>query len=194
MLGFALRAVGRVHLVLLVLAVVLLLCQPTARRYGDRLQIALPMIAWGCAALNSSAAEFAARFLGMMVVTHTSKAALGNARINQRPSGGDKGFPSAHTAAAAFGASSLVSDCLSSHPTAKAIIVISAAFVGASRIDTRRHDIWQVLAGGLLGWGADRLVRRPRSRMRVKQFVIVARSKIAPILPRLSAIASDASR
>lgn len=130
----------------------------------------------------------------MMVVTHTSKAALGNARINQRPTGGDKGFPSAHTAAAAFGASSLVSDCLSTHPTAKAIIVISAAFVGASRIDARRHDIWQVLAGGLLGWGADRLVRRPRTRMRVKRFVINAYSKLAAILPRLFVLSRKNSR
>lgn len=111
----------------------------------------------------------------MLVVTHGSKAALGDAPINQRPSGGDKGFPSAHTAAAAFGASSLVNDCISTHPTAKAVTVIAAAFVGASRIDARKHDIWQVLAGGLLGWGADRAVRGPHTVKSLRRGLVKAK-------------------
>lgn len=108
MLVKALRVAGRVHLVMLALALAVLFCDPTARRYGDRLQVALPLLAWGCAALNKSGAEFATRFFAAMLVTHGSRAALGDAAINQRPSGGDKGFPSAHTTAAAIGASSLV--------------------------------------------------------------------------------------
>lgn len=185
MLGKLLRGVGRVHLVLLVLAATVLFSEPIAKKYGDRLQVALPMVAWGCAALNRSGTEFAGRFLAMLAITHASKNALGNAPVNLRPSGGDKGFPSAHTAAAGIGASSIVYDCISANPTAKAVVVLSAAFVGASRIDARKHDIWQVLAGGLLGWGADRLVRRPRPRAFVARTAVAATTWALAALRRL---------
>jgi lipid A oxidase len=184
MLGHALRLVGRVHIVLIVLAVVALLSEPVARRFGDRFQVALPMLAWGCAAMNRSGGEFAARFFGMMVVAHGTKAALGDAEINMRPSGGDAGFPSAHTSAAALGASSLVHDCIADHPVAKGVVLITAAFVGASRIEADKHDIWQVLAGGLLGWGSDRVLRRP-SRQRAAIQALAARlSRRAAIVAR----------
>ena len=51
-------------------------------------------------------------------------------------------------------------DCLTGSPVAKALVIISAGFVGGSRIDSDRHDIWQVLAGALLGWGCDRAARK----------------------------------
>ena len=175
MLSKALRLMGRVHLVLISLALTVVLCEPTAKRYGDKLQVALPTLAWGCAAMNGAGMEFAARFFAMLAVTHGSKRALGDAPINQRPDGGDKGFPSAHTSAAAIGASSLVYDCISAHPVAKAVVVIASILVGASRIDARKHDIWQVLAGALLGWGADRVLRRPRVRSMAGRAVGIAR-------------------
>ena len=165
--GKVLHIMGRAHLVLLVIVFSLLICEPGSRKYGDRLQIVLPTVAWACAAMNGSALEYAARFTAMLVVTHTSKSALGLSAINQRPSGGSKGFPSAHTSAAAFGASSLVYECLGAHPAAKAMIVMAAAFVGGSRIEAQRHTIWQVLAGGLLGWGADRTLRKHTARQRL---------------------------
>lgn len=160
MLGTILKTICRVHLVLVALALVILVSGPLPRRLGDNLQVALPVMAWGCSALNGSGGEFATRFFAMLAVVHGSKAALGEAGINQRPSGGDKGFPSGHTAAAAIGASALVHECIQGHPVAKAVVVLAAAFVGGSRIDAGKHDVWQVLAGGLLGWGADRLMRR----------------------------------
>jgi lipid A oxidase len=178
MLGKALRVIGRVHLVIALLLLAVVFCDPTARRYGDRIQVALPLLAWGCAALDKSGSEFAARFFGMLFVAHGSKFALGDAEINQRPSGGDKGFPSAHTASAAIGASSLVTDCISAHPGAKAVVVFAAAFVGASRIEAEKHNIWQVLAGGLLGWGADRMLRRGRARQAAQEAFMFAKQWI----------------
>lgn len=153
------------HLVVAALAIAVITCTPNPRAYGDRLQIALPLIAWGCAITNRTGAEFALRFFGMLAVAHGSKAALGSAAINLRPDGGDKGFPSAHTSAAVLGASSIVHDCIAGHPVGKAIVVIAAAFVGGSRIEANKHNIWQVLAGGLLGWGSDRILRR-KSKLR----------------------------
>lgn len=174
MLAKGLRIIGRVHLVLLTLILTILLTDPSAKKYGDRLQVALPTLAWGCAILNGTGTEFAARFFAMLAVTHGSKSVLGNAAINQRPSGGGKGFPSAHTAAAVFGASSLAYDCIAAHPVAKVVVIISAAFVGASRIDARKHDIWQVLAGGLLGLGADRSLRSHRARIAMRRALSLA--------------------
>ncbi|MGB8813912.1 MAG: phosphatase PAP2 family protein [Paracoccaceae bacterium] len=174
MLARVLRGIGRAQLVLLALALCVALCEPQSRRYGDRLQIALPMIAWGCSALNRSGSEFAARFAGMFIVAHGSKRLLGDASINIRPSGSGHGFPSAHTAAAALGASSIVHDCLLGHPGVKAVVVIAAAYVGGSRIEANAHDIWQVLAGGLLGWGADRVLRLNRLQ-RARMGVFAAR-------------------
>ncbi|OYU19470.1 MAG: phosphoesterase [Rhodobacteraceae bacterium PARR1] len=152
--------IGKAHVVLAVLVFAVLNGPGNPRQIGDRLQIALPSIAFACSVLNGSGGEYALRFATMMIVAHGSKHALGQAPINIRPDGGDLGFPSAHTSAAVIGASSIVYECFTANPVAKALIVISAGFVGGSRIDSDRHDIWQVLAGALLGWGCDRALRR----------------------------------
>lgn len=157
--GRLIRFLGLTHLILGALAATLLLSEPTIRRYGDNLQIALPLLAWGCSATKGSGRETALRFVSMLAVAHGTKAALGDAPLNIRPSGGDHGFPSAHTSAAAFGASSLARDCFRGNIGAQAVVVIAAVFVGGSRIAVGAHDIWQVLAGGLLGWACDRALR-----------------------------------
>lgn len=159
MLAGFLSAVRRVHLVLAALALCIVVCEPQVRRYGDRMQVVLPMVAWACAATEGRGRELVLRFAGVFVAAHASKRLLGDIPMNTRPSGGEHGFPSAHTAAAAFGASALVHDCIAGHPVARALVVISAAFVGGSRIEVGAHDLWQVLAGGLLGWGGDRMLR-----------------------------------
>lgn len=169
--------IARVHVVLAVLVFAVLNGPGNPRQIGDRLQIALPSIAFACSVLNGSGGEYALRFATMMIAAHGTKHALGQAPINIRPDGGDLGFPSAHTSASVLGASSIVHDCLTGNPVAKALIVISAGFVGASRIDSDRHDIWQVLAGALLGWGCDRALRRdgPARRRVAGWFGAIAR-------------------
>lgn len=155
-----LRRLGLARIILLCLAVTVATSPRDVRILGDRLQNALPTLAWGCAILNGKGSEYALRFTTMMILAHGSKHALGDAPINIRPDGGDLGFPSAHTSASVLGASSLVNDCIAAHPVAKGIVLISAGFVGGSRIESDRHDIWQVLAGALLGWTTDRAFRK----------------------------------
>jgi hypothetical protein len=53
----------------------------------------------------------------------------------------------------------MVSDCLAGQPVAQAVSVLAAGFVGASRIEAGAHDIWQVLAGIVLGLVCDRAFR-----------------------------------
>lgn len=155
-----LQLLGLVHVVMLALVLSIVFCQRDVRSYGDRLQIALPLVAYGCALTGRAGGEFVLRFATSVIAAHAIKRSLGATEINARPYGGLHGFPSAHTTAAVVGASSLVHDCLRGSPVAQAVVITGAAFVGASRISVGAHDIWQVFAGVLLGWLSERALRR----------------------------------
>jgi membrane-associated phospholipid phosphatase len=131
-----------------------------AEPYGDMLQVVLPLAALGCSVVNGGALEYTGRYVAMWLTVRLSKLTLGGPLV-ERPHGGGEGFPSAHTSSAAFGASALVFSCLGEAPALKTAIVFGAAFAGASRIEVRAHDIWQVLAGGVWGVLFERLLRRP---------------------------------
>ncbi len=163
-------AMGKV--VAALLAVAFLVGPWKAERIGDRWQIALPLIAWGCAGAKGAGSEFALRYAIMFTSAHAAKQGLGDAPFNMRPNGGDEGFPSAHTSTAVLGASSLLHDCLKGAPLVQAFVITTAAFTGASRIEAGKHDIWQVLAGALLGFFCERALRQPSPvRRRVRQAI-----------------------
>ncbi len=166
----------RLWLVVAVLALTVATAPRDAERIGDRLQVALPLVAWGCSAANGQAGEYALRFVGMWLATHGTKTVLGDAAINIRPHGGGSGFPSAHTSASVFGASSLVHDCVTGNPWVQGAVILSAGYVGGSRMQARAHDVWQVLFGALYGWLFERLLRRPsRARSAVVRGLTRAR-------------------
>ena len=154
--------------ILVVVLVVALVSGRSPEKLGDNFQIALPLVALGCAVAEGRGVELFGRYLLLEVLIKTPKHTLGDLPINQRPNGGLQGFPSGHTAVSAFGASALVHTCLKSSKSGQAIAIMAAGFVGSSRIDAGKHTIWQVLAGALLGWlvqalaltGLDRMVRR----------------------------------
>jgi len=141
----------RAGAVLGLLALVGLLTARDVERYGDKYQIALPLIALGCEALNGQALAYLGRYAVMFVGLHGTKNALGSAELAQRPRGGLQGFPSGHTATAAFGAAQLVTSCIPGAPVAQSAVVLAAAYTGTSRVAVAAHDIWQVLFGGI--WG-----------------------------------------
>lgn len=144
------------------LAVTVALTPPNAERYGDNFQIVLPVMALGCSVVNGQAGEFLLRYFVMFFAAHGTKRALADEPINIRPHGGGHGFPSAHTSTAVLGASSLVHDCVTGSPFVRGLVILAAGYTGASRIEAGAHDIWQVLAGALLGWTCDRAFRRNR--------------------------------
>ena len=159
--------------VVVVLVAVLMLSPPRAENYGDNYQIALPLLAWSCAFATGSGGEFFVRYLMMFTVAHGSKRALVGTELNQRPHGGEHGFPSAHTSTAVLGASALVHECLRDSPVVAGFTLLAAGFTGASRIEAGAHDIWQVLAGALLGWACDRAFRRNKAvRRRLRRGAI----------------------
>jgi hypothetical protein len=143
-----------------VLACVVLFSGKETERVGDKLQVALPLLGFGCSIVNGQAFEYFSRFVVMEIVLHGSKNALGDMPINQRPSGGDRGFPSGHTTAATFGASALIHDCITSNAYVKGAVVLAAAFVGGSRIEAERHTTLQVVAGVFWGWVSQNAFRR----------------------------------
>jgi membrane-associated phospholipid phosphatase len=168
--GTSADAVIAVLLALTVLATV-----PDNRRIGSALQVALPLIALGCAATRGKAVESLGRFAGLQVGVKGSKELLGDAMISQRPDGGNRGFPSGHTAVATFGAAQVIRHCAPLHPVTKAAAVAAAAFTGGSRIESGRHSLWQAMAGAVWGWaiaclplggirGAGRWISRVRGR------------------------------
>lgn len=185
LLSRLIRAIGLVHLVLASLVAALVVTEPSVRRYGDTLQVALPLLAWGCAATGGGGSEFALRAGLLVGITHASKAILGDAALNRRPNGLPGGFPSAHTGAAVLGASALVQGCLRGSPVGQAAVLIAAGFTGASRIAVGEHTIWQVLAGAILGWLCDRLLRQGPGRQRLVRLCSTARAGLRRRLPDL---------
>lgn len=194
LLSRILRTFGLVHLVLGALVATVLVTEPSVRRYGDHLQIALPLLAWGCAATGGEGREFAIRFAAMLALAHGAKTVLGDSALNRRPNGHEGGFPSAHTAAASLGASSLAHDCLRGNPAGQAVVVIAAAFVGGSRIEVGAHTLWQVLAGALLGWACDRVLRAGRLRLWLIAGAKALGRRLAGIAARTAAPAASGHR
>ncbi len=144
---------------------------PRIERMGDSLQIALPVAAVGCSVLTGAWGETLVRYAAQWSVVQGSKSLLGDRPINRRPNGNLRGFPSGHTATAVFGASNLAHECLRGSPWAQGAVLLAAGFVGGSRIEARAHDLRQVMAGALVGWLGDRLLRRGRGRARVARLL-----------------------
>ena len=140
------------RLVMLILVVAVLFSAPVSERYGDRLQIALPVAGLVCTVLTGGAGEYLIRFAVLEVLLHGSKQGLGAAAINRRPDGGLEGFPSGHTAAAAFGASGLVHDCIRASAPARAVVLIAAFGVLDETVQTMTPGR---TGGDLRDWIAD---------------------------------------
>lgn len=162
MLGFLKK--WRNAVVLAVLAAVLVTVPPVPERWGDRIAWTLPALAGVCSIANGTWPETLLRFAAMETAVQGTKSALADAEINAWPRGGERGFPSAHSAHAAFGASALVHDCVGNNPAMRVGLITAAGFTGASRVDAGTHNAWQVLAGWIVGFGFERLWRQRKRR------------------------------
>lgn len=134
------------------LLVIVMLSGRSAERVGDAVQVLLPVTGLFCAAAQGQGVSYFGRYLLLETGIKLPKFMLGDLPINQRPNGGTAGFPSGHTAAATFGAAGMMQTCLSNSKPAQVVAVMAAGFTGGSRIDASKHNVWQVLAGAVLGW------------------------------------------
>lgn len=142
----------RIIAVLVVLGLTVAATAPEQRRIGDRLQVALPILALGCEIAEGRGLEYAGRYVVMFIGTHGTKRGLGDTPLNRRPNGGLQGFPSGHTSTAAFGATTLVNSCITNQPIVQGAILLAAAYTGGTRIEAGAHNLIQVMAGA--AWGA----------------------------------------
>ncbi len=166
----------------LITAVYLTLCVGSARdRIGDRIQIALPVVGLACSTMKNGARDYVLRFAGAMTVVHGLKNGLGETPLNLRPGGSDRGFPSGHTAASAYGASYLARECGSFVPWVGPVVVLSAGFVAGSRVESGHHDLVQVMAGALVGVAFDRVGRSHRAKRRRRASGLRWRRRVAGI-------------
>lgn len=183
----------RCWVVLALIALIIAISGPRAERWGDNFQIALPLMALGCQAANGKAPEYLLRYAVLFTGIHGSKAALGDAPFNLRPTGRLGGMPSGHTATAAFGASTLLHECINENIWVKGAVVLAASFTGASRIDAHAHSIWQVLVGALWGLLCDRALRRNGKGRRMISRLIVPLRRRATLAFTALAIAITAA-
>lgn len=124
----------------------------TVEHTGDNVQLALPLSGLACAVATGQGVKYVGRFVLLFSLYTGSKRGLGEVPLNERPNGGYAGFPSGHTSASTFGATWLASTCLAQSPVAQGVAILAAGFVGGTRIEHGSHNVWQVLAGGFLGW------------------------------------------
>lgn len=116
--------------------------------FADVGAVGLPLIALGLTAADDDLDEGGWQLAytgGASLLATTGLKYIVNAK---RPNGGDKGFPSGHTSTAFFAAAYLEDRYgwevgLPAH--------ILAAAVGWSRIDTKDHNLGQVIAGAAIG-------------------------------------------
>lgn len=150
--GRRVMRIGATGVLVALLVVAGLIGGPDVRRTGGLVQVALPVMGLGCAALQGQAVPYLGRYLVLEAGIRVPKVALRDRGVSRRPDGGDAGFPSGHTAAASFGAAGLARSCLAASPPGQAVAVLAAGFTGGSRIVAHRHTLWQVLAGAAWGW------------------------------------------
>ena len=125
---------------------------------GDILQVALPIAALSSTLIWDDGQKGTLQFVKSMctsvLITHSVKRIINK----PRPNGGNFGFPSGHTSSAVTGAAFLQKR----HGWKVGIpAYILAGYVGWTRVDSFKHDYWDVLGGAIVGIGSVYLFTKP---------------------------------
>jgi len=127
-------------------------------KIGDNLQIALPVSAFASSFIWKDNQKAPLQFIKTMgssfIVTHSLKRIINK----ERPNGGSYSYPSGHTTAAFTGAA-----FIEKRYGLKAGVpaYILASYVGWSRVYSKNHDYYDVVAGALLGIGSAYIFTKP---------------------------------
>ena len=126
---------------------------------GDILQIALPLTALSSSIFlnekNNELMHYSKSFAASIILTHTVKTIIDK----ERPNGAQDGysFPSGHTSCA-FAGATLLTKQFGWKIGIPAYAL--ASYVGWSRINAQRHDLWDVMAGAVIGTGSIHLLTK----------------------------------
>lgn len=132
---------------------------------GDVLQYGIPAIALGIAGVRrdlSGVGYLAASGFVTEALVWTLKLTVDE----ERPTGGGRGFPSGHSATAAFGAG-FVHRRYGLLPALP--LYVGTGFVAWSRVESRAHRTLDVVAGIAIGIGASMVITKPGEN----EFVVV---------------------
>ena len=121
-------------------------------QFGTGMKYGLPLAAAVCAERDGRLKDLAVRGVLQAALVWGLKEYFDGQAISQRPSGGGRGFPSGHTAAAFFGAADLAGKCFKDDPAAGAVAYGAAGVTGWSRMRAHAHTPQQVWTGGLIGF------------------------------------------
>lgn len=120
--------------------------------FGTAMKYGLPLAAAVCAARDDRFEDFALRGALQAVVVLGLKSLLDGTPIARRPNGEGRGFPSGHSAAAAFGAADLAGKCFPDDRAAGIGLYGAAGMTAASRVHAGEHTVQQVMTGALIGF------------------------------------------
>lgn len=120
--------------------------------FGTAMKYGLPAAAAVCAIHDDRFEDFAVRGILQAAVVYAMKSAFDGAPISRRPSGEGKGFPSGHSAAAAFGAADLSGKCFEDEALAGAAAYGAAGLTAISRVHAGEHTPAQAMTGALIGF------------------------------------------
>ncbi|AZQ66564.1 phosphatase PAP2 family protein [Silicimonas algicola] len=148
---------------------VLLVAAPFPREARvDAASAVLPLAGLACAVASGNGGGYLLGYAATLGTVRGVKSVTADMDLGRRPNGFGRGFPSSHSASAAYGASRLVATCLSAAPVARTVAAGVAALTGAGRIEDDHHDAIQVIAGLVFGLGFERLFRRSRRQVRAR--------------------------
>ena len=120
--------------------------------FGTAMKYSLPLAAAACAVRDDRLEDFAVRGVLQAAVVWGLKAWLDGTPLSVRPNGDGKGFPSGHSAAAAFGAADLAGKCFPDDRAAGIGLYGAAGLTAASRVHAGDHTPQQALTGALIGF------------------------------------------
>lgn len=136
------------------------------QKSGDLLQIGIPATAFTMSILNKDwkgVKLFALSGITNYTVTQLIKNATDKSRPNDPFN--FQAFPSGHTSSAFHGASFIQRRY--GWKYGKYAYVL-AAFVGYSRVDSKNHDLWDVLGGAAVGIGSTYIFTKPMQKNNIK--------------------------
>jgi membrane-associated phospholipid phosphatase len=132
---------------------------------GDILQTAIPVVALGSTFIWNDGTKPTWQFVKAYGTSMVLAEALKHIVLKPRPDGSDNySFPSGHTTSAFSGASFIQRRYGWKYGIPSYLL---ASFVGYSRIQAKKHDGWDVLAGATIGIGTSYLFTKPYSKNKV---------------------------
>lgn len=115
---------------------------------GDVLQVIIPIVALALPIIKNNALA-QRQFIQSAVITFAITHALKHGVNATRPNGGNRSFPSGHTSSAFQGAAFLHKQYGFLHALPA---YAGAAYVGFSRVNTKKHFTTDVVAGAIIGF------------------------------------------